>query len=218
MFARKATRKAVLERYRRLRTIGNEHADRALQRLSRSHILKSGRRLGVIRNRHVLVAESEGELQLLLDLALYSRRSGASAIERYSRSVRSPAGSEERAVLDAMCDAKFVLLVVECKHPVAGLVVRNAAGEEKPWLMDEMMEATAEPGHGLAVRLIQPAEFCMTTGTPIPMDRRLLLDVFLALPPTERTDASLDAMTDTVVETIYKTAIRTGILEAVVYA
>jgi hypothetical protein len=70
--------------------------------------------------------------------------------------------------------------------------------------MDEMMEATAEPGHGLAVRLIQPDEFCMTTGTPIPMDRRLLLDVFLALPPTERTDASLDAMTDTVVGTICK--------------
>jgi hypothetical protein len=123
----------------------------------------------------VLAAESKEELRLLLDSALCSRRSGASAIERYCRSVRSPAGSVERAVLDAMCNAKFVLLVVECKHPVAGLVVRNAAGEEKLWLMDEMMEATAEPGHGLAVRLIQPDEFCMTTGTPIPMDRRLLL-------------------------------------------
>jgi hypothetical protein len=70
-------------------------------------------------------------------------------------------------------------------------------------------------GYGLAVRLIRPDEFWMTTGTPIPMDREFLIDVFTALPPRERTDASLDAMPETLVETIYRMDIHTGQLEYV---
>jgi hypothetical protein len=117
----------MLERCRRLRTIGNERANGSLQRISRPHILKPGGRLGVIRNRHVLVAESEEERQLLQDLALYSRRSGASAIERCSRSVRAHAGSEERAVLDAMCDARLLQLAKMRGEDFQLLLIRYAS-------------------------------------------------------------------------------------------
>ncbi len=218
MVARDTQRKEVLERYRRLRAIATMHGDRALQRLSRSHIIKTGRRLGLIHKRQVVVADSEEEVQLLMDLALYSRRSGASAIARYCRSVRAPEGSEERAVLDAMCDARFGLLTVERKHPVVDRLLRNAVNDEEAWLMDEMMEATAGPGYGLALRLIRPDDFFMTTGTPVPMHRGLLIDAFMALPPRERTDASLETMTEAVVETLYRTAIHTGVMEDVEYA
>jgi hypothetical protein len=144
--------------------------------------------------------------------------SGPSLIERYRRSVHAPEGSEERTVLDAMCDWRFALLIVKHKHPVAGLVVDDLVRQEELWLMDESMEATAKPGLALASRLIKPAEFHTTTGAAVPMDELLLLEVLRTLPPQLRDPAVFTARSDKFVAMVYEKAIAMGTAERIEYA
>jgi len=81
-----------------------------------------------------------------------------------------------------------------------------------------MLEATAEPGHGLAVRLIQPDEFCMTTGAAVPFDEWLMLELERTLPPGQRGPALLGGRSDRLVATIYSKAIAMGAVERIAYA
>jgi hypothetical protein len=217
MFARKTKRKEMLERYRRLRAISSRHAHAALKVVSRKLYIKTGKRLGLVHGRNLLVFDSEQEMTLLSDLALYSRHSGASVIERYRRTVDAPEGSDERAVLDAMCGWRFALLAVKGKHPVAGLVMEDLLRHEELWLMDESMADTAKPGLALASRLIRPDAFHMTTGVAVPIDEWLLLELDRTLPPGQRGPSLLEGRSDRFVETIYRTAIAMGTAERIAY-
>jgi len=81
------------------------------------------------------------ELTLAFDLAVHTAPAGRSrAIDRYARSTRFASGSDEALMLQAMCNARFAIVVVRRRHPSAGLIVTDLFRKVDLWLMDEGLE------------------------------------------------------------------------------
>jgi hypothetical protein len=75
-------REEILDHYRRLRAISTRHHSAALEFVSRQAILEHAKRLGLAMGR-MLLAESEEEMTLAFDLALYTAKDGRSrALDR----------------------------------------------------------------------------------------------------------------------------------------
>jgi hypothetical protein len=84
-------REDVLRRYRQLRAIGTHHHSAALKLMGRT-----------------LVANTEEEMTLVFDLAIYTAKEGRSrAIDRYAKVAQLPPDSDERSMLEAMRHAQF---------------------------------------------------------------------------------------------------------------
>src|ERR1019366_2744522 len=116
------SRDEVLARYRRLREIATRHHANVLGFLSKDAILQHARRLGLAEGK-TLVLDSMDELTLAFDLAIYTAPVGRSrAIDRYANSARLARGSEEAFMLEAMRNARFAVLLVQSRHPSAGLM------------------------------------------------------------------------------------------------
>lgn len=168
------TREAIQSRYRALRAINIAHHSAVLRHLSRAALMKEARSLGLVRGQ-TLVADSEDELTLGFDLAIYTARPGRSrALDRYARAARLAAGSDEARVLDAMRAARFSIWRIERKHETAGLMVSDLVRESEGWLMDDGLEANVQAGWAFAMRLCQPDAFMMTSGVVVPVDREIL--------------------------------------------
>ena len=212
-----AGRDDVLGRYRRLREVGKQHHSEVMRRLSRDAPLQQARRLGLVTGRTILV-DSEDDLTLVFDLAVYAAPAGRSrAIDRYARSTPHPKGSDEALMLEAMCGARFAIVAVQDRHPVAGLLVTDLLRETDLWLMDEGLERSLSPGEMFATRYFRPADFAMTAGVVVPLDLPLLEMALFTVPQLAR--LSLDeALEDRrFAEAIYRTALADGIMEGVAY-
>ena len=84
--------------------------------------------------RQMLVAESEEEMALVFDLALYTAREGRSrALDRYARAAQLPPGSDEALMLEAMRHARFSVRRIEHRHETAGLVATDVVREVQDW-------------------------------------------------------------------------------------
>jgi len=84
------TRDQVLQRYRHLRAISTGYHSGALKFLSRQALLEHAKRLGLAAG-GMLVAESEAEMTLVFDLALYTAQERRSrALDRYARATPCP--------------------------------------------------------------------------------------------------------------------------------
>lgn len=84
------TRDQILQRYRHLRAISTGHHSGALKFLSRQALLEHAKRLGLATGQ-TLVAESEAEMTLVFDLALYTAKERRSrALDRYARATLLP--------------------------------------------------------------------------------------------------------------------------------
>src|SRR5215210_9482380 len=82
------TRDQILQRYRHLRVISTGHHSGALEFLSRQALLEHAKRLGLATG-GMLVAESEAEMTLVFDLALYTAKERRSrALDRYARATK----------------------------------------------------------------------------------------------------------------------------------
>src|SRR4051794_5110486 len=82
------TRDEILQRYRHLRAISTGHHSGALKFLPRQGLLEHAKRLGLATG-GMLVAESEAEMTLVFDLALYTAKEGRSrALDRYARATK----------------------------------------------------------------------------------------------------------------------------------
>ena len=88
-----------------------------------------------------MVLESEHEMGLAEDLAIYLPRLGRShPLDRYARAAGLAPDSDEAIVLEAMRHARFSLWRVERRHETAGLILRDLLRGEEIWLVDETME------------------------------------------------------------------------------
>jgi len=121
----------VMDRYRGLRAVSTHHHSAALGCLARQAILEQAKHLGLAYGQ-TLVAESEEEMTLLFDLAIYTAKRGRSrAIDRYAKSVMLQPGSDEALTLDAMCQARFSLWRIERRHETAGVIVADCCATVK---------------------------------------------------------------------------------------
>ena len=208
-------RDEVLQRYRHLRLISIGHHSGALKFLSRQALLEHAKRLGLAIE-GVLVAESEAEMTLAFDLALYTIKERRSrALDRYARATPLPPGSDAARMLEAMCHARFSVWRINKRHETAGLIITDVLREAEVWLVDEQLETSAPEGLCFAGRICQPDDFAMSCGVVVPVYRELLEGVTLDMLAWRRGDPERVAEDPRFALAIYRAAIDSGILNNV---
>jgi hypothetical protein len=209
------TRDEVLQRYRHLRLISIGHHSGALKFLSRQAVLEHAKRLGLATG-GMLVAESEAEMTLVFDLALYTAKERRSrALDRYARATPLPPGSDAARMLEAMRHARFSVWRIDRRHETAGLIITDVLREAEVWLVDEQLEASAPEDLSFAGRLCEPDRFAMSCGVVVPVYRELLEEVTLDMLAWRRGDPEHVAEDPRFAIAIYRAVIDSGILNNV---
>jgi hypothetical protein len=212
-----ATRDEVIARYRHLREISKQHHNKAFDFLSTSAIMQQARRLG-ISNGKTLILDSVSEFDLACDLTLYTAPAGRSrALDRYARNLQPPAGSDAALMLDAMRNARFAILEMQCRHPVAGLILTDDARGEDVWLVDEGYETWMEEGMMVATRYYTPKPFSMTAGVSIPLSGPLLASTVETVPQLLRKRPAQLLDDPRFAEALYCAAIESGVMKRVTF-
>jgi hypothetical protein len=213
-----SSRGEVLARYRRLREISKRHHDEILKFISGNALLQQARRLGLAQGKTLILDDME-EMNYVFDLAIHTAAAGRSrAIDRYARSARLAARSDEALVLAAMRAARFSILVIERRHETAGLVATDLFRRAKVWLVDIELESSVPDGGMMATRLFAPERFSMTAGVIVPFDLGLIEDIHAGL-PRHLGESRLTALIDDrrFAEAIYRIALAGGIMDRIKY-
>jgi len=209
------TRDQILQRYRHLRAISTGHHSGALKFLSRKALLEHAKRLGLATG-GMLVAESEAEMTLVFDLALYTAQEGRSrALDRYARATSLPPGSDAARMLEAMRHARFSVWRIKQRHEAAGLIITDVLREAETWLVDEQLEASAPEDLSFAGRICEPDRFAMSCGVVVPVYRELIEEVALDMLAWRRGDPEHVAQDPRFAIAIYRAAIDSGIMNNV---
>jgi hypothetical protein len=209
------TRSEILTRYRRLRQISKEHHEAVLDIIAPDVVLEWARRLDLTQGRTVVI-ESENELILPEDLAIYLPRLGRShPLDRYARAAQFAPGSDEAIVLEAMHHARFSLWRVERRHQTAGLILRDLLRDEDVWQVDEAMEKEARPGVEMAARLLKPEDFAMTARIIVPVTPDLMEKVFVSAPALRSAQGDVLARDPRFAIGVYRAAVATGAMDSV---
>jgi hypothetical protein len=208
----------ILDRYRHLRAISARHHSATLARLARPPILEQAKHLGLA-YRQALLAESEEELTLIFDLAIYTAKPGRSrAIDRYAKTANILFGSDETHVLEAMRQARFSVWRIERRHQATGVIVADLLRDSETWLVDEALSVSAEPGTAFASRLCWPADFAITCGVVVPVNADLMEQILLASVGWLR-HVDLDKVADDprFATAIYRAALDVGIMDGMAF-
>jgi hypothetical protein len=211
-------RGTLLARYQQLREISKRHHHEALRLVSPDAMLQQARRLGLAEGK-TLILDDMDEMFYVYDLAIHTAPPGRSrAIDRYARSARLPAGSDDALVLEAMRGACFAILFIERRHASAGLIATDIFRRSNVWLVDLGLEASAAERTMIATRLITPEQFSMTAGVQVPFDMALIEDIYCELPRGLSKRSLPDLIEDRrFAETIYRVALADGIMDRVRY-
>jgi hypothetical protein len=215
------TRSEILSRYRRLRQISKEQHEAVLNIIAPDVVLDWARRIGLTQGKTV-VSDSEYEIALAEDLAIYLPRQGHShPLDRYTRAAGFAPGADEAVVLAAMRQARFSLWRVERYHEATGLILRDLLREEEIWLIDEAMAKNARPGQEMAARLVEPDCFAMTARVIVPvlpdlMTRlELMEEVFIRAPALRSLHGKALAKDPRLAIGIYRVAVAAGAMDFV---
>ena len=210
-------RNEVLARYRRLREISKQHHFAIMKLISRDAMLRHAHGLGLAVGK-TLVLDKIEDLSLAYDLAIYTAPADRSrAVDRYARSARFEPGSDEAFVLEAMRNARFSIISVQRRHPVAGLMVKDLFRGNELWLVDEGLEISLPAGTAFATRYFAPDRFVMTSGVGVPFGHDLLETVVDSTPLLLR-KSPVEAIEDRrFAEAVYRAAIAYGVMEGVTY-
>jgi hypothetical protein len=215
------TRAEILTRYRRLRQISKEHHQAVLDIIAPDVVLDWARRLDLTQGKTV-VSDSEYEIGLAEDLAIYVARLGRShPLDRYARAAGFAPGSDEAIVLEAMRHARFSLWRIERRHQPTGLILRDLLRDEETWLLDEAMAKNAPQGVEMAARLLQPDDFAMTARLIVPVIPDLMTlpdlmeEVFTRMPALRGLPGSTLARDPRFAVGIYRAAVATGAMDFV---
>jgi hypothetical protein len=212
------SREDVLTRYRRLREISKRLHHDVMKLISGDALMQQARRLGLAQGR-TLILDDMDEMSYVFDLAIHTAHPGRSrAIDRYARSSRFAAGSDEALVLEAMRTARFAVLVIDRRHETAGLVATDLLRGTKVWLVDIGLESSLPDEAVLATRLYTPEGFSMTAGVNVPIDLGLLADIHHQL-PRHLGEEEMSTLIDDrrFAEAIYRVALADGIMDRVMY-
>jgi hypothetical protein len=108
-------------------------------------------------------------------------------------------------------------MLVQRRHPSAGLIVTDLFRKIELWLMDEGLEASLPVGTTFATRYYAPDRFVMTAGVCMPVDAGLLMSVVESTPRLLR-KSHTEAIEDRrFAEAVYRAAIAEGITEGIPY-
>src|SRR3982750_1596939 len=114
-----------LERHQRLRAILRRHQNAAAATVPIPLMRKCGRDFGLLKGKQ-LQLETDGELIILMDHALYDRRDrGKTTAQRYLEKLPKTDDPDEATVRAAMAGHRYSLYEVATVHPGVGIVHRD---------------------------------------------------------------------------------------------
>ena len=213
-----STRDDLLGRYLRLREISKGLHTEILNTVPGEALLNCARRLGLAQGKTLLL-EDPDEMYYVYDLAIYTAPPDRSrAIDRYAKSAKFDAQSDERLLLDAMRASQFAILLIEQRHDVAGLIATDIIRNRRVWLLDVGLEGSMDDGELIATRLLTPGPFSMTAGVNIPFEIEMLEPV-CALLPRRMADSRLTRIADDrrFAEAVYTVGLADGVMDRLAY-
>ena len=210
-------RDGILACYQRYRQACTALQTAAVKCVSIPNLIATAKHLGMSDGKRI-IAESEDDLVLVYDLAVHTAPKGRSrAIDRYARA-RSKTAGDEAAVLQALCDTRFSLFQIRGRHPVAGLILEDLLRGGETWLVDVNLEATAEAGAVMAMRLAKPDDFAISCGVAVPIDDETLDELFDVLTDGgEIDDLAPIADEPLFAQSVYQLALELGLTSYVGY-
>jgi len=205
---------SLLGEYRRYRATVQLHLEAVLKFISIAARKEIVRRIGLQAG-----PETESEVTLAMDLAIFARKPGRSrTIDRYAQATSYLPGSVEATVLAALRAATFHLIRFDERHETAGWVVSDIVSGAKLWFMDEGLAATGRPGDGFATRLIElPPHYHATLGAAVPLSQGLAKQVFKSWEARRASYAHADIEDMRFQELLYATAIGQGAMHGIAY-
>lgn len=153
------------------------------------------------------------------DLAIYTAPADRSrAIDRYARSAKCDAQSDERLMLEAMRASQFAILLIEQRHDVVGLIATDILRNSKVWLLDVGLESSMDEGELIATRLLTPGPCSMTAGVNVPFEIEMLEPV-CALLPQRMANGKLTRTADDrrFAEAVYRVGLADGVMDRLAY-
>jgi hypothetical protein len=213
-----STREDILARYLRLREISKKLHDGVLDFISDDALLNCARRLGLAQGKTLLLDDAD-EIYYVYDLAVYTAPPDRSrAVDRYAKSSRFAAQSDERLMLDAMLRSQFAILLIDQHDDAAGLVATDILRNSKVWLMDVGLESSLVHGQLIATRLLTPGLFSMTAGVNVPFEIEMLEPVCRLLPQrVGNSKLSRVAEDRRFAEAVYKVGLAAGVTDRLRY-
>lgn len=213
-----STPEDILARYLHLREISKKIHEEALKRVSTDALLNHARRLGLAQGKTLLLDDMD-EMYYVYDLALYTAPADRSrAIDRYAKSARFEAQSDEGVMLDAMRRSQFAILLIEQRHDTVGVIAADILRKSKVWLVDVGIESSIDDGELIATRLLTPGAFSMTAGVMVPFEIKMLEEVSMLL-PQRMANSKLSRLADDrrFAEAVYNVALADGIMDRIAY-
>jgi hypothetical protein len=213
-----STRDDVLARYLHLREISKRLHHEALTFISGDALLNQARRLGLAQGK-TLFLEDMDEMYYVYDLAIYSAPADRSrAIDRYARSAKFDARSDERVMLGAMQASQFTILLIEQRHDTVGLIATDILRNSKVWLLDVGLESSMDDGALIATRLLTPGPFSMTAGVNVPFEIEMLEPICMLLPQRMGNSKLARIAEDRrFAEAVYKVGLADGVMDRMAY-
>jgi hypothetical protein len=210
-------RSEVLARYRRLRAISRDIHNKLIERIPHDAVLRQARKIGLAKGR-TFILDSFDDLHFAFDFAIYSADPGSSrAIDRYAETAQLAPESEEAEVLAAMRQTRFVVVVCEGRHPVAGVLASDRLRDETLWIMDEGWESSLRPGMMMATRIMPLDDFAMTTGIGFPFDVGLLRETLHEPGPFWRKDMCEMADDRRFAQAVCRVAVKNDVLRKITF-
>ena len=166
----------LINRYKQLREKGQHLNSDIINTLSKSAMIASGKKLGVVKGKTFQLS-NENELGIVFDYCLYSHRQGSkNAIERYLKNSPPPEDSDEMLLLTAMTQSFYSVFSVEQVHEGQGITVHDIVTDKSFFLVDIGLGNQAMPKLLLAGRILQLTDFYMSTGAMLPLFTRGLIE------------------------------------------
>jgi hypothetical protein len=213
-----STQDDLLARYLHLREISKRLHHEVLKFISGDALLNQARRLGLAQGK-TLVLDDMDEMFYVYDLAIYTAPADRSrAIDRYARSARFEAQSDDRLMLEAMRASQFAILLIEQRHDTVGLIATDILRNSKVWLLDVGLESSMDDGELIATRLLTPGPFSMTAGVSVPFEIEMLEPVCMLLPQRiGNSKLSRIANDRRFAEVVYKVGLADGVMDRLAY-
>jgi len=155
-----------LDRYQAYRAAARALNQQIMDALvDRAALMRAARALYIARG-DTFVFESEAEMNVLMDYALYEHRVNGRSLVQVYREETSLLAPMQRELLDAMCQSFLSLFrmgdIVPADHTI--MLVDELDHRPEIPLVDIMFSRTAEPGMLLFTRVVPLAGMNMTAG------------------------------------------------------
>ncbi|MFN0137484.1 MAG: hypothetical protein ACKVS9_15375 [Phycisphaerae bacterium] len=159
-----------IDRYRRIRLRVSELQSVIARTLGRDGFKSSAKALGMVTHK-TIVFDSEAEMTLLMDYAIYNHRAhdGLTPVRRYFRHHPAAPQHEDHAVAQAMLNATHRIVRIDRCVPDAGVDVTDVLTRGSFHLTDLSMSHHAAEGGVLGVRTLYFDDMAMTTGAGVPL-------------------------------------------------